>query len=246
MAAIFSFSSSSPKYPAILATAAERGIVVNTIQCGGALELLSQVPSESIDCCVTSPPYWNLRDYGAEGQLGLEASFLDYIHKLCSIFEEIKRVLKPEGTCWVNLGDTYSKTEGCSKSLLQLPSRFSLEMCNQGWILRNEIIWWKPNAMPSSAKDRFTVDFEKLYFFTKTPDYHFAAQYEPHRHLLPRQPRMSVSGTPRAECQPKIMSSTTYRLGQMWFRLSAPSVFGSALRGRAKNLSYHYTTGGKK
>ncbi len=161
--------------------------------------------------CITSPPYWALRDYGVEGQLGLEPTFQEYITKLCDIFDEVKRVLKKTGTCWVNLGDTYaggntsdyergknscilvstkktapagkpksSKVEGIkNKSLIQIPSRFAIEMINRGWILRNEIIWHKPNCMPSSAKDRFTVDFEKIFFFVKNKKYYFETQYEP-------------------------------------------------------------------
>jgi DNA modification methylase len=80
---------------------------INQILCGDARQVLQQFPDESIDCVVTSPPYWALRDYGVKGQLGLEPSFQDYIAKLCDVFDEVKRVLKRTGTCWVNLGDTY-------------------------------------------------------------------------------------------------------------------------------------------
>lgn len=177
----------------------------NTVQCGDSLELLRQLPDESIDCCITSPPYWALRDYGVDGQLGTEESVEEYLEKLCSIFDNVSRVLKTKGTCWVNLGDTYSGTkhgktdekmarylkeasqgihkkrgEWPEKCLLQIPSRFAIEMCHRGWILRSEIIWHKPNVMPSSVKDRFTVDFEKLFFFTKSEQYWFETQYEPH------------------------------------------------------------------
>jgi len=169
---------------------------------------MKELPDESVDMVMTSPPYWALRDYGVEGQLGLEPTFQEYINKLCDIFDEVKRVLKKEGTCWVNMGDTYGSgfgerysaksvdfkrkwmdvegtsvkkkpLQGFQKSLLQIPSRFAIEMCNRGWILRNEIIWHKPNCMPSSVKDRFTVDFEKLFFFVKNKKYWFETQYEP-------------------------------------------------------------------
>jgi len=164
---------------------------------------MKELPDESVDMVMTSPPYWALRDYGVEGQLGLEPTFQEYINKLCDIFDEVKRVLKKEGTCWVNMGDTYMNDSSYSKagrqgfgndkigmiykdesqcpkkSLCQIPSRFAIEMCNRGWILRNEIIWHKPNCMPSSVKDRFTVDFEKLFFFTKSKKYYFETQYEP-------------------------------------------------------------------
>jgi len=174
----------------------------NKILQGDALNILKTLPDESIDMVMTSPPYWALRDYGVSGQLGLESTFPEYINKLCDIFDEVKRVLKKEGTCWINLGDTYGGTgnKGLStdqkykrgrngqskalngryksKCLLQIPSRFAIEMTDRGWILRNEIIWHKPNCMPSSVKDRFTVDFEKLFLFTKQQKYYFETQYE--------------------------------------------------------------------
>jgi site-specific DNA-methyltransferase (adenine-specific) len=171
---------------------------------GDALSELKKLPDESVNCCVTSPPYWALRDYGVKGQLGLEPTFQEYITKLCDIFDEVKRVLRKDGTCWVNIGDTYNanfrwgkketaskeqlgnrgtvdfmgKQGTISKCLLQIPSRFAIEMTNRGWILRNEIIWYKPNCMPSSVKDRFTVDFEKIFFFVKNKKYWFETQYE--------------------------------------------------------------------
>jgi site-specific DNA-methyltransferase (adenine-specific) len=174
---------------------------LNKIKQGDSLEVLKTLPSESIDCAITSPPYWALRDYGVVGQLGLEPTFQEYITKLCDIFDEVKRVLKKDGTCWINLGDTYSgnkegKTDNKvssylkdtstgihkkatiqEKCLCQIPSRFAIEMTNRGWILRNEIIWHKPNAMPSSASDRFTVDFEKVFFFVKNKKYNFEQQF---------------------------------------------------------------------
>ena len=181
---------------------------------GDSLEVLKTLPDESVDCAITSPPYWALRDYGCEGQLGLEPTFQEYIEKLCNIFDEVKRVLKKEGTCWVNLGDTYGgsgKGSGgnsekqmtntnkgsyfkkskeswtfekapvgdVQKCLCQIPSRFAIEMTNRGWILRNEIIWHKPNCMPSSVEDRFTVDFEKVFFFVKSKKYYFEQLFEP-------------------------------------------------------------------
>jgi DNA modification methylase len=184
---------------------------VNRILCGDALTILKKLPSESVNCVVTSPPYWSLRDYGVAGQIGLEDSFEQYLTALLSVFGEIRRVLQPEGTCWVNLGDTYSTRSSRQgtpqpalsqnsnkalhflkppapafvppKCLLQLPSRFALEMTSRGWTLRNEIIWHKPNCMPSSARDRFTVDFEKLFFFVKSRRYHFMQQFEPLREV---------------------------------------------------------------
>lgn len=141
------------------------------------------------------------------GQLGLEPTPDLYIKHLCDIYDGIKRVLKDTGTAWVNLGDTYSQSGGAGsqydkfmsknrldgfkkydghkvedlppKCLCMIPFRFALEMVNRGWILRNTIIWHRPNAMPSSVKDRFTVDFEYLFFFSKKPKYYFEQQFEP-------------------------------------------------------------------
>jgi site-specific DNA-methyltransferase (adenine-specific) len=139
------------------------------------------------------------------GQLGLEPKVQEYIDRLCSIFDEVRRVLKNSGTCWINIGDAYYSNSGggnqgkvnievtrqllamknrtmsrglLRKSLCQIPSRLAIEMTNRGWILRNEIIWHKPNCMPSSVKDRFTVDFEKVLFFVKSPRYSFEQQFE--------------------------------------------------------------------
>jgi len=169
--------------------------------CGDAFRVLRDFPSGFVDCAITSPPYWALRDYGMKGQLGQEKTFAEYIDKLCNIFDEVRRILKKSGTCWVNLGDSYggfqgknagwpdSKTKApipqyqkpkqFSKCLLNIPHRVAIEMVNRGWILRNTVIWHKPNCMPSSVKDRFTVDFEYMFFFTKNKKYYFETQYEP-------------------------------------------------------------------
>jgi len=182
---------------------------INTILQGDALKKLKELPEKSINMCMTSPPYWALRDYGNDNQLGLEPTFEEYINKLCDIFDEVKRVLRDDGTCWVNIGDTYYTKSGSgfegdliskdnsgkgiikgnelrglpheymqSKSLVMIPFRFAIEMVNRGWILRNTIIWHKRNCMPSSVKDRFTVDFEYLFFFSKKKKYYFETQYE--------------------------------------------------------------------
>ena len=182
---------------------------INKIICGDSLKILKTIPDESIDCVITSPPYWALRDYGVKGQIGLEDHLEEYLEKLIAVFNEVKRVLKPSGTCWVNFEDTYAnKTKGGhknkvqdnifdsytnrsvipklsvkldipAKSLCMIPSRFAIQMIERRWILRNEIIWHKPNAMPQSVKERFTVDFEKVFFFVKEQKYYFKRQYEP-------------------------------------------------------------------
>ena len=181
---------------------------------GDCLEVLKGMESNSVDCCISSPPYYALRDYGIDGQLGLEKTFHEYLNKLIEIYAEVKRVIKPTGTIWVNLGDSYSNSVGNNggysnkstlqgytsentkgrnsnkstvkinkiiqdKSLLNIPSRFAIRMTDElNLIQRNEIIWYKRNCMPSSVKDRFTVDFEKIYFFTKSKKYYFAQIFE--------------------------------------------------------------------
>ncbi len=156
---------------------------------GDCLEILKQMPSASIDMVVTSPPYFNLRDYGSPGEIGAESDYREYIDNLILIFLEVHRVLKDEGSCWVNISDVYSK-----QSLLCIPDRFKIKMTENGWFCRNEIIWHKPNAMPSSAKTRFNNDYEKMFFFTKRSKYYFQTQYEPLRSRPPKQ-ATKVNGT---------------------------------------------------
>lgn len=154
---------------------------LNKIYIGDTLDVLKQFPNESIDMCITSPPYWNMRDYGVNGQLGNEETFEEYLTKLQNIFNEVYRVLKKEGSCYVNIGDVYSNNNSIGvkkQSLIGIPDRFKLNMISNGWLCRNEIIWHKPNAMPSSAKTRFNNDYEKMFFFTKDDLYYFETQYE--------------------------------------------------------------------
>ena len=171
---------------------------------GDAYDRMREIEDESIDCIVTSPPYWQLRDYGIDGQLGLEETVEEYLKKLIAVFDEAWRGLKDSGTVFVNIGDTYSnvnskfisgsnnknyridkqtaKTRKKSnirrKSKMMIPERFAIAMIERGWILRNEIIWHKPNVVPEAVRDRFTNDFEKIYFFTKNEKYFFEKQYE--------------------------------------------------------------------
>jgi len=212
---------------------------------------LKQLPDESVDCFISSPPYWLKREYSIEptiwdgdpnckhdwddpvvnykysgginkdyvgnfdsdkthfealssfckkcgawlGCLGLESTIELFIKHLCDIYDDVKRVLKKTGTCWVNLGDTYANTgvqvnypslesvgtpknkpilkDYKTKCLCLIPQRFAIEMINRGWILRNIIIWYKPNAMPESARDRFPIDYEPVLFFSKSQKYFF-------------------------------------------------------------------------
>ena len=267
-------------------------MIVNKIHQGDSLVVLKTFPDNSVDCVVTSPPYWGLRDYQLpsiiwdnhndckhswnlenkkdpmdrngygihdapkdrkgvihakkwemegfvsgfctkcnawSGQLGLEPTFDLYLTHLLQIFDEIKRILKKEGTCFINLGDSYSgsgngtndyrteasksiqgigknrglyKTGGiaqriknvAAKSLCQIPFRFSIDMSDRGWILRNTLIWHKPNCMPSSVRDRFTVDFEYVFFFVKDKKYWFETQYEKYAEPLDRWGGNMVKG----------------------------------------------------
>lgn len=148
---------------------------INKVIFGDCRTGLQDIPDYYVDMCITSPPYWGLRDYGFPNQIGLESTVDEYIETICGVFDEVWRVMKDEGTCWVNLGDTYSGSgiDIPKKSLCGIPFRFAIKMIERGWILRNTIIWHKPNGMPSSVKDRFTVNFEYLFFFTKQQRYFF-------------------------------------------------------------------------
>jgi len=169
---------------------------------GDVLERLKEIPDESVDVEITSPPYWGLRDYGVKGQLGLEPDFRDYLKIMRQVMDELKRVLKKTGTCWINLGDSYAGTtmhsdwqgvderfdskrfregefKGTSKSQIQaksrygIPERFYIQCIDDGWLARNHIPWYKSNSMPSSIKDRFTNKWESVFFFAKEKKYYF-------------------------------------------------------------------------
>ncbi len=136
---------------------------------GDCREILPTLEAESIDCCVTSPPYLGLRDYGNPNQIGSEDTIDHYVQTLVDVARKIRRVLKPEGTFWLNLGDKYTK----EKCLMLLPSRVAIALIDDGWILRNEIIWAKTNPMPSSAPDRCTNSHENIFLFAKQQKYYF-------------------------------------------------------------------------
>jgi site-specific DNA-methyltransferase (adenine-specific) len=145
---------------------------------GDSLEVLRGRPAESIDCIVTSPPYWLQRDYrGQAEQVGQEETAGQYIQRLVAIFSECRRVLRTTGTAWIVIGDKYDDGQQ-----LGLPWRLALAMADDGWILRADCIWHKPNAMPSSTKSRPTTDHEYIFFFTRSKDYYYDADAirEPH------------------------------------------------------------------
>jgi len=164
---------------------------------GQCLDILKTLPDNSVDVVITSPPYWGLRDYGVDGQIGLEKSIHEHLSVLIAVFDEIRRVLKPDGICWVNYGDCYATTPNgrkavdivnddrgfvdkpfstiqgnCKpKDLCLLPERFVIAMQDAGWWVRAKPIWAKRNPMPESAKDRPTTAYEQIYMFTKAERY---------------------------------------------------------------------------
>ncbi|MEW6557206.1 MAG: site-specific DNA-methyltransferase [Elusimicrobiota bacterium] len=152
--------------------------IKNKIICSDALAFLKSLPDECIDMCLTSPPYWGLRDYKVDGQVGLEPNYQDYIRRLVDVFVELKRVIKKTGSCYVVMGDTYM-----DKELLMIPSQLALALKEDGWQLRNILIWHKPNSMPSSVKDRYKNSYEFVFFFVKNRRYFFDLDSirEPHK-----------------------------------------------------------------
>lgn len=170
----------------------------NVVLVGDAAAQLRRLPSASIDCVITSPPYFALRNYGMPGQLGLEVSVSQWVDNLLDVMDEIARVLKPTGTVWLNLGDSYSRREAHGappKGLVLAPERLLLKLADHGWIVRNKVVWAKSNPMPMSASDRLTCSWEPLYLLSRSPHYYFDldAIREPHRTVRPasstRRPR---------------------------------------------------------
>jgi DNA modification methylase len=177
------------------------------------IEGLKLLDDNSINCCVTSPPYWGLRDYGVEGQLGLEATPEEYVENMVAVFREVKRVLREDGTLWLNLGDSYSKSESNNggysekstlsgftnlntkgrqaneignkrklnsglkpKDLVGIPWMVAFALRADGWYLRQDIIWAKPNPMPESVTDRCTKSHEYIFLLSKSQHYYFDAE----------------------------------------------------------------------
>jgi DNA modification methylase len=148
----------------------------NTILIGDTLEQLRRLPDSSVDCVITSPPYFLLRDYGVKGQIGLEATVDDWVQRLRAVFAEVARILTPTGSIWIDLGDSYSRHPrygAAAKSLLLAPERLLLALAADGWIVRNKIVWSKTNPMPSSVGDRFNTTYDSVYFLVRSPRYYF-------------------------------------------------------------------------
>ena len=181
---------------------------------GDCLETLKTFASESINCCVTSPPYFGLRDYGVDGQIGMEHTPDDFVNSLVTVFREVRRVLKDDGTLWVNLGDSYSAHKDCksigqslakgttrenahvieksknrtsdskmlksvglkNKDLIGIPWMVAFALRADGWYLRSDIIWSKPNPMPESVRDRPTKSHEYIFLLSKSQHYYYDAE----------------------------------------------------------------------
>jgi DNA modification methylase len=158
----------------------------NTILVGDALTRLRELPSASVDCVITSPPYYQLRNYGVAGQLGLEDTVDAWVESLQAVCREVARVLKPTGAFWLNLGDSYSRHlryGALPKSFLLGPERLVLALVRDGWIVRNKVVWAKTNPMPNSVRDRLNATHEVVYFLVRSRSYFFDldAIREPHR-----------------------------------------------------------------
>jgi DNA modification methylase len=144
------------------------------------------LPAASVDCVVTSPPYFQLRDYDADGQLGMEPTVAGWVESLRAVMHEVARVLVPSGSLFLNLGDSFSrhpKYGAPAKGLLLAPERLLLALAGDGWIVRNKLVWAKPNALPTSVKDRLALTYEPIYFLVRQPRYFFDldAIRQPHR-----------------------------------------------------------------
>lgn len=149
-----------------------------TIFNGDARAVLPTLPDQFVNCVATSPPYWSLRDYGVDGQIGLEKSPADYVVEMVAVFREVRRMLKDDGTLWLNLGDSYASApvSGCKpKDLIGIPWMVAFALRADGWYLRSDIIWAKPNPMPESVTDRPTKSHEYLFLLSKSERYYYDA-----------------------------------------------------------------------
>jgi len=169
-----------------------------TVLQGDCRDVLKTLPDESVHCCVTSPPYFGLRDYGVDGQIGLESSLDEYVANLVGVFREVRRVLRSDGTLWLNLGDSYAANRGYQvtdnkhvdvgntkgstvpdglkpKDLCGVPWRVAFALQADGWWLRSDIIWSKPNPMPESVTDRPTKAHEYVFLLSRAQTYYYDA-----------------------------------------------------------------------
>ncbi len=166
---------------------------------GNVFEWLRRVPSDSVDCVVTSPPYWQLRDYGVAGQLGREPTLAEYLRNMVAVCRELRRVLKPTGTLWLNVGDTYARRgSGLKpKNLCMVPNRLAIALQSDGWIVRSEIVWHKPALMPESVSDRPSVSHEKVWMLSRGAHYFYDAEAVRESAVTDRLPGRRVRETHR-------------------------------------------------
>ena len=145
---------------------------------GDVRKRLTELPNNSVNCVITSPPYWGLRDYGQKGQLGLESTPDEYVANMVDVFTEVHRVLANDGTLWLNIGDSYSSIRDTkiglkNKDLVGIPWMLAFALRMNGWYLRQDIIWAKPSPMPEPVKDRCVRSHEYIFLLTKSPKYFF-------------------------------------------------------------------------
>lgn len=210
---------------------------------GDALQNLKTLPDQSVQCVITSPPYYGLRDYGVDGQMGLESTLPEYIQNMVALFRQVRCVLKDNGTLWLNMADRYAaeaknrsvkqaisrstlsgsinthctilkqqaKKDLPKKNLLGVPWRLALALQDDGWMLRQDIIWHKPNPMPESVRDRCTKAHEYLFLFTKGPHYYFdhEAFKEPVTGVNPKAANTEPHNTPHSHKGSKFHTGKT-------------------------------------
>lgn len=223
---------------------------------GDALARLRELPAESVQTCVTSPPYWGLRDYGVEGQIGLEPTRSEFVRRLVQVFGEVRRVLRPDGTCWVNLGDTYASDawgggvganstihgggqqraaraaqlklkrrtgDGKPKDKHGVPWRVAFALQDDGWWLRSDIVWAKPNPMPESVRDRPTVGHEFVFMLSKSDRYFYNSQEARERCVVGAAHPRGTGINPKAAAR----AFTARRSAAVWRNRQNPSFSGS-------------------
>lgn len=175
--------------------------MTRTILVGDALEQLRRLPTASVDCCICSPPFYMLRSYGVEGQMGMESDVGQWAENLRRVFDEVRRVLVPPGSLWVDVGDSYSRHPrygAPAKSLLLAPARLALSLSTDGWIVRNALCWSKTNPMPTSVGDRLSNTYDTVFHLVTQPKYFYDldAIRLPHRSQQPRIQGPAVNRPP--------------------------------------------------
>ena len=202
---------------------------MNNLLIGDCRNILPTLEAQSVQCVVTSPPYYNLRDYGVNMQIGQEATYQEYIDTLVSVFRKVRRVLKDDGTVWLNLGDSYAgsgqggnldknkKLKSMTplkqtplaglkkKDLIGIPWRVAFALQEDGWYLRQDIIWHKPNVMPEAVKDRCTKSHEYIFLLSKHKNYYFDAE-------AIKEPVVSIKGNNKT-----FRNGGVYTKGQSYF-----------------------------